>query len=243
MHPVLARFMDFSASRAALSRQAGGAAPDPEEATWRSVADAFPDAREVIAKAEEHEGDHPDVVQPLMLLAVHAALRSVAQDARLESPLTLARAALAREGATPSQAEELLASLLLEEAFGDDREADRFDADFVAASLGEVPALAALTQEGVAELETAWMAGGKDPVKQAVVDALLFHAWGEGPSFINGEHVDAAVAEAREALRSKKQRAEVLGALEALLGLLAERGFISPPRHERLRERVARATG
>ena len=243
MHPVLARFMDFSASRSVLARQAAGEAPDPEEATWLSVAEAFPDAREVIKNAEDHEGDHPDVVQPLMLLAVHAALRSLALDARLEAPLAKARAALALEGASPSQAEELIASLLLEEAFGDDREADRFDADFVSASLGEVPALAALTQESVAGLEAAWMGGQKDPVKQAVVDALLFHAWGEGPSFVNGEHVDAAIAEARESLRNKKQRAQVPETVKALITLLAERGYISPPRQERLLERVARAVG
>ena len=235
--------MDFSASRAALARQTAGEAPDPEETTWLSVAEAFPDAREVIKNAEEHEGDHPDVVQPLMLLAVHAALRSVAQDTRLEAALAQARAALAKEGATPAQAEELMASLLLEEAFGDDRDADRFDVEFVSASLGEVPALAALTQEGVAELEAAWMAGKKDPVRQAVADALLFHAWGEGPSFINGEHVDAAIAEAQESLRNKKQRAQVPETLQSLLDLLAARGYVSPPRQERLRERVARAAG
>jgi hypothetical protein len=242
MHPLLARYMDLDAARQTLSRRAEGAELTAEERAWLGAADALPDAREVVAGAAEDDAEEQDVQEPLLLLAAHAAAAALGAEPRLQPALARAREALVAEGATPDQVSEFVASLVMEEAFGYEDEADDFDADFVADSLGEVPQLARLTAESVEEIERGFRGGRADPVRGAVVQSLVRQAWGEGPAFINPEHVEAALDEARGVL-SKKEREQVPAVLGELLAALHGKGLVSARRLERLQARLADAAG
>ncbi|HLT28495.1 MAG TPA: hypothetical protein VK013_00505 [Myxococcaceae bacterium] len=238
MHPLFARFMQLEPSRQALLRREAEVGPDAEEALWLSVADAFPAARDAVADADPEDPDDPDLVEPLILLAAHASLRALENDPRVSGPLQDAVAALLAEGATEEQARTLVASLILEEAFDEDQPAERFDADFIATSLVEVPALAALTPESVQSLRDDFVGRPGDPIRKAAFDALTGAAWDEGPQFIHGEHLEAAYDEGRRRL-NKDQRPGLQSALEALLEHLAKAQLLSARRHQRLRDRLA----
>lgn len=238
MHPVFAHFIDLEKSRQTLLRRDAGEPPaSKDETLWLAVADAFPEARDVVRGADPEDGDDPDVVEPMILLAAHTALRALEQDTRLSAPLADAKKALIDEGATEEQAQSLVASLILEEAFDEDQDAERFDADFIATSLTEVPALAALTQDALEALRLRFVGVPKDPVRKAAFEALIGSAWEEGPQFINGEHLEVAVEEGRRAL-NKDQRPALKEALEALLGTLVSEGLVSAARRERLQRRL-----
>lgn len=237
MHPLFARFMQFEPSRRALMRREAEVGPDQEETLWLSVADAFPAARDAVADADPEDPEDPDLVEPLILLAAHTALRALEEDPRVAGPLRDAVAALLAEGATEEQARTLVASLVLEEAFDEDQPAERFDADFIVTSLVEVPALAALTPESVQSLRDTFVGRPGDPIRKAAFDALIESAWGEGPQFIHGEHLEAAYAEGRRQL-NKDQRPKLRAALEALLDHLQQTKLLSDRRHQRLRDRL-----
>jgi len=239
MHPVFAHFIDLEKSHQTLLRREAGEPPASEdEALWLAVADAFPEARDAVRGADLEDGDDPDVVEPMILLAAHTALRALEKDPRLSTALVGAKQALIEEGATPEQAEALVASLILEEAFDEDQDADRFDADFIATSLAEVPALAALTPDALEALRLRYVGVPKDPVRKAAFDALIGAAWEEGPQFINGEHLEGAVETGRRTL-NKDQRPGLTQALEALLDALGAEGLVSQARKERLLRKLA----
>lgn len=239
MHPVFAHFIDLDKSRQTLLRREAGEPPASEqEGHWLAIADAFPEARDAVRAADPEDGDDPDVVEPMILLAAHAALRALEGDQRLAQPLADAKQALLEEGATEEQAQALVASLILEEAFDEDQDADHFDADFIATSLAEVPALAALTSEALEALRLRFVGVPKDPVRKAAFEGLIGVAWEEGPQFINGEHLEAAVEAGRRTL-NKDQRPSLKGALEALLDLLTAEGLVSEARRARLGNKLA----
>ncbi len=238
MHPLFARFMDFHTARRTLALEAEGAGLAAEERAYLRVAAAFPEARAALLAAKDSEADHPDTAQPLLLLAVHTAAGALEEDSRLGPALARAREALVQEGATPAQVRELIATLLLEEAFGYEDEAREFDVEFVLASLGEVPQLARLTPEGVEALQEAFLGGKADPVRRAVVEALVEQAWGEGPAFVNPEHIEAAIEEARGVVAAR-ELARVPAVMRELLEALRARGYVSDARLGRLEARVA----
>lgn len=237
MHPLFARFMQLEPSLKALQQREAHAAPDAEEALWLSVADTFPAARDAVAEADPEDPDDPDLVEPLILLAAHTALRALEDDARVAGPLRDAEAALLAEGASEEQARTLVASLVLEEAFDEDQPAERFDADFIATSLVEVPALAALTPASVQALREGFVGRPGDPTRRAAFDALTQVAWDEGPQFIHGEHLEAALEVGRQRL-NKELRPGLKAALGQLLDHLAAQRLLSERRHQRLRARL-----
>ena len=105
-----------------------------------------------------------------------------------------AREALKEEGASDEESDAFIASILLEEAFGYEQDVDAFDADYVKESLGEVPALAALSKETVDALFLAFIQGApSEPDRKArehMARALFEIAWSEGPTSINPEHLE-----------------------------------------------------
>jgi hypothetical protein len=118
---------------------------------------------------------------------------------------------------------------------------DSFDAPFVEEALGEVPALAALTREGVDALLMKFVDKGASELERTarahIAKALFDVAWSEGPAPINPEHMDtlvnAEVVDQPEELQEARLRATV-----ELLQLLSQQGLIGPLRLSRLRAQL-----
>ncbi|HLL02138.1 MAG TPA: hypothetical protein VK539_16215 [Myxococcaceae bacterium] len=240
MHPLIARFLDLEAARETLRREKAGEPLSAEEQLFTATAAAHPQQRsEVLGIASRKLNS--DAQASLVLLAAHTAARAIAQEPKLGAVSTRAREALVSEGASQEEAESFIASILLEEAFGYDDEVDSFDAPFVEEALGEVPALAALTREGVDALLLKFVdKGASDTERTArahIAKALFDVAWSEGPAPINPEHMDtlvnAEVVDQPEELQEARLRATV-----ELLQLLSQQGLIGPLRLSRLRAQL-----
>jgi hypothetical protein len=126
----------------------------------------------------------------------------------------------------------------LEEAFGYEDEVDSFDADFVEEALGEVPALAALTREGVDALLIKFTNKGatdEERTQRAHIAKRFFDvAWSEGPAPINPEQMDVLLESEVQNESEEVQEARLRATVE-LLQLLSQQGLIGPMRLSRLR--------
>ncbi len=240
MHPLIARFLSLEAARETFRKDKAGEALDAEEQLFIATAAARPQQRaEVLGVTGRILAS--DAQASLILLAAHTAARAIAQDARLSPATAKAREALTSEGASEDETDAFIASILLEEAFGYEEEVDSFDADFVEEALNEVPALAALTREGVDALIMKFSQKGATEVERtqrAHISKRFFDiAWSEGPAPINPEHMDTLVeSEIRE--ESEEIQEARLRATVELLQMLSQQGIIGPLRLSRLRAQL-----
>lgn len=237
MHPVLARFLAADAARETLLKQQSGGDLSVEEQAFTDAASVNPKHKSVLLGVGGRTLS-TDAQASLVLLAAHAAVRSLDQDATLAEPTKKAREALAEEGASPEETDAFLASILLEEAFGYEQDVDSFDSEYVKESLGEVPALAALTKEAVDALFLTFVkAAANDAerkVRESVARALFDIAWSEGPAPINPEHMEA-VLDAEVADRPEEEQEAKVQATAQLLQALSKEGLVGPIRLSRLR--------
>ncbi|MBN8231337.1 hypothetical protein JYK02_27885 [Corallococcus macrosporus] len=240
MHPILARFLTADAARETLRKEKAGEPLTPEEQHFVTAADANPKQKAMLLGVSGRALSS-DAQAALVLLAAHAAARALTQDEALSAATQKAREALKEEGASDEESDAFLASILLEEAFGYEQEVDSFDADYVKESLGEVPALAALSKESVDALFLAFAkAAPNDADRKArehMARALFDIAWSEGPTSINPEHLetllDNEVVQESDEVQDARVRATV-----SLLQTLAHQGLIGPMRLTRLRAQL-----
>ena len=235
MHPVIARFLDPELARAALDQEASVEAAGPQDRAFIRAAQAHPEQRAALLAGKSGE---PEVETALVFLAAHAAALALEQDASLAEAARKARHSLREEGASEDQTESFLASILLEEAFGDENEVDTFDADFVRETLHEVPALAALTREKLDSLLESFLRGAPtlldSQAREQMGKALLETAWAEGPTPIHSEHVETLLASQVKAGGEEAQEARLRATVE-LLQMLAKAGLVGPTRLVKLR--------
>jgi hypothetical protein len=240
MHPLIAHFLNPEAARETLQKEKSGEPLSAEEQLFAATAAAHPQQRaELLGGAGRKLAS--DVQATLVLLAAHTAVRAIAQEPKLATATAQAREALLREGASEEETEAFIASILLEEAFGYEDEVDDFDAEWVAEALGEVPALAALTREGVdALLRKFSQTGASEAEREArtqIAKALFDIAWSEGPAPINPEHLETLlegeISGQTEALQEARLRATV-----ELLQVLSREKLIGPMRLSRLRAQL-----
>jgi hypothetical protein len=240
MHPLIARFLSLDAARETLRKEQAGEALDAEEQLFTATAAKHPQQRsEVLGVSGRKLAS--DAQASLVLLTAHTAARAIGQDSRLASATAKAREALTSEGATEEEADAFISSILLEEAFGYDEEVDTFDASFVEEALGEIPALAALTREGVDALMLKFSQKGTTDTERTarshIARRLFDIAWSEGPTPINPEHMDVLVESDIAGEAEELQEARLRATVE-LLQLLAQQGLIGPMRLSRLRAQL-----
>jgi hypothetical protein len=240
MHPLFARFLSLDAARETLHKEKAGEPLDAEEQLFTAAAAAHPQQRaEVLGVTGRKLAS--DAQASLVLLAAHSAVRAIAQDPKLAPATAKAREALIGEGASEEETDAFIASILLEEAFGYEEEVDTFDAAYVEEALGEVPALAALTREGVDALLMKFsMQGSSDTERTArahIAKSLFDIAWSEGPAPFNTEHLDTLVEEEIAGEPEETQEARLRATVE-LLQLLSKEGLIGPLRLSRLRAQL-----
>ena len=237
MHPVLARFLAADAARETLRKHQSGEDLSPEEQTFIEASAANPKHQGVLLGVSGRALS-ADAQASLVLLAAHAAARSMRADTDLAEPTRKARAALSEEGASEEEADAFIASILLEEAFGYEQDVDTFDTEYVKEALGEVPALAALTKEAVDALFLAFVKGAatdaERKVRESMARALFDIAWSEGPAPINPEHMEALL-DAEVVDRPEEEQEAKVHATAQLLQALSKEGLVGPLRLSRLR--------
>ncbi|MBF5042799.1 hypothetical protein FGE12_10380 [Aggregicoccus sp. 17bor-14] len=241
MHPVLARFLDPDAARDTLRKLEAGEPLEGPEPLFAAAAQAHPEQRAVLTGSRTARHLSSDTQAALVLLSAHAAVRALAEDARLGPAVARARAALGTEGASDEETDAFIASILLEEAFGYDDEGADFDADFVLETLGEVPALASLSRERVDGLVDTYAREGSTPeartLRERMARALVNAAWEDGPAPINPEHVESVVEGELEG-QDEQAQGLALAALVGWLQTLAREGLVGPSRLVRLRAQL-----
>lgn len=240
MHPLIASFLSLEAARETLRKEKAGEALSPEEQLFTATAAARPQQRaEVLGVTGRKLAS--DAQASLVLLAAHTAARAIAQDSRLGTATAKAREALISEGASEEETDAFIASILLEEAFGYEEEVDSFDAGFVEEALGEVPALAALTREGVDALMMRFTEKGTTDVERTqrahIAKRFFDIAWSEGPAPINPEHMDTLLESEIQNESEEVQEARLRATVE-LLQMLSHQGLIGPMRLSRLRAQL-----
>jgi alkylhydroperoxidase/carboxymuconolactone decarboxylase family protein YurZ len=240
MHPLLARYLNLDAAVDVLHREELGQVLKAEERLLAEVARAAPDRRALVLGARGLRSPSPEVQEALLYLAAHAASSSLRDDEELGPAQQRARAALAAEGASEEEIETLIATLVLEEAFGYDEGTERFDRPFFLETLEGVPALATLTRERVMQLQEAFSRTAALEWSEAhrlAAGELIQAAWSEGPEPINPEHVLLALEELRTRLPAG-ERPRAVVALKRLLAFLHRAGFVGTMRLARLSEAV-----
>jgi hypothetical protein len=241
MHPLIARYLSPEAARETLQKEKDGAPLEPEERLFAETAAAHPDKRADLMGSKGKRHLSSDAEAAVVFLAAHAAMRAIAEDPALSDATAKAREALKKEGASDGETDAFIAAILLEEAFGYEEEVEAFDRSYIQETLGEVPSLAALTREQVDALILGFEKAARDEAERAVrariSRALVDSAWGEGPTPINPEHVEALY----EAELAEKPEAELEAGLHAtvdFLQVLAKEGLIGPQRLARLRAQL-----
>lgn len=241
MHPLIARYLSPEAARETLEKEKNGEPLGPEERLFAQTAAAHPDKRNDLMGGKGKRHLSSDAEAAVVFLAAHAAARAIAEDPALSAATTKAREALKEEGATDDETDAFIASILLEEAFGYEEEVESFDHTYVQETLGEVPALAALTREQVDALILGFEKAARDEternVRAHISRALVNIAWGEGPTPINPEHMEALY----ESEIADKPEAEMEARLRAtvdFLQVLAKEGLVGPQRLSRLRAQL-----
>jgi len=160
MHPLIARFIDLPAALTALEKEATSATVDSEEAALMAAGAAFPRARAAVLEARGSKNVSAVAQQQLIVLATRAATLRISVDPVLGPLMTIARAALKAEGASESEAADLIAQAVLEEAFGYAEDPEVFDASFLAETLASLAFLARVTQESIDDWLEVFARGG-----------------------------------------------------------------------------------
>jgi len=241
MHPLIARYLSPDAARETLQKEKDGLPLEPEERLFAQTAAAHPDKREELLGGKGKRHLTSDAEAAVIFLAAYAATRALSEDATLAPATARAREALAAEGASEDEANAFIASILMEEAFGYEQEVEAFDGTYVQETLGEVPALAALSREQVDAFIIGLERSAKDAAERDVrgrlARALVDIAWEEGPTPINPEHIEALYEKEIDG----KPEAEMEAGLRAtvdFLQVLAREGLIGPQRLSRLRAQL-----
>jgi hypothetical protein len=223
MHPLIARFMSLPAAVSTLEKEEQESTVDSEESAFLRAAAALPKARAALLKAKGSKSPSPQVQQQLIIVATRAATLRVGDDPMLGPRVATAKAALEAEGATPAEADDLVAQAVLEEAFGYAEDPETFDGDFLAETLDSLSHLAKVTQEKLDDwLEQFARAGaaGDRALRLKVAELLLEAAWGDGPQPITPEHVDDALEQLGDTVAGSEleRAARTLGELLVFLG-------------------------
>jgi hypothetical protein len=241
MHPLIARYLSPEAARETLQKEKDGAPLEPEERLFAQIAAAHPDKRNDLLGGKGKRHLSSDAEAAVVFLAAYAATRAIAEDPDLSAATAKAREALKAEGATDDETDAFIASILMEEAFGYEEEVESFDRTYVQETLGEVPALAALTREQVDALILGFEKAARDEternVRARISRALVNTAWGEGPTPINPEHMEA-LYEAEIADKPEGEMEAGLRATVDFLQVLAKEGLVGPQRLSRLRAQL-----
>ena len=241
MHPLIARYLSPEAARETLQKEKDGAPLEPEERLFAQTAAAHPDKRNDLLGGKGKRHLSSDAEAAVVFLAAYAATRAIAEDPALSAATAKAREALKEEGATDDETDAFIASILLEEAFGYEEEVESFDHTYVLETLGEVPALAALTREQVDALILGFEKASRDEadrnVRARISRGLVNTAWGEGPTPINPEHMEA-LYESEIATKSETEMEAGLRATVDFLQVLAKEGLIGTQRLSRLRSQI-----
>lgn len=241
MHPLIARYLSPEAARETLEKEKNGEPLGPEERLFAQTAAAHPDKRNELMGGKGKRHLSSDAEAAVVFLAAYAATRAIAEDPTLSAATLKARESLKAEGATEDETDAFIAAILLEEAFGYEEELEAFDHGYVQETLGEVPALAALSREQVDALILGFEKAARDEtereIRARISRALVNIAWGEGPTPINPEHMEALY----ESEIVDKPEAEMEAGLHAtvdFLQVLAKEGLIGPQRLSRLRSQL-----
>jgi hypothetical protein len=241
MHPLIARYLSPEAARETLQKEKDGAPLEPEERLFAQTAAAHPDKRNDLLGGKGKRHLSSDAEAAVVFLAAHAATRAITEDPVLSAATARAREALKAEGATEDEMDAFIASILLEEAFGYEEEVESFDRTYIQETLGEVPALAALTREQVDALILGFEKAGRDETERSIrariSRALVNAAWGEGPTPINPEHMEA-LYESEIAGKPEEEMEAGLRATVDFLHVLAKEGLVGPQRLSRLRAQL-----
>lgn len=243
MHPVLARYLNLQTALDTLHRAEQGEPLSEDERAFADVATDAEERRAQLLSASGAGKPKPEVQEALVYLAAHAAARALQHDSALQPALAQARAALESEGANAEDVNQFLASIVLEEAFGYDQDADSFDQPFFEETLKSVVELARLTQERVKQLVLAFIKSGdaaERPVFGTAAQSLIEAAWEDGPEPINPEHVDAALELAKEKTPAN-QLPMLIDGMRKFVAFLGRSGLVGPLRQAELVRAVERA--
>lgn len=239
MHPVIARFLDVQRAAATLAKGDG----DDVDRALLAAAKRDPQAKAAVLSALGKANPSSSAQEAAILLATDAATDQVLADPHLASAAQRATQALLEQGATPDEARALIATAVLEEAFGYAEDPAVFDRAFLTEAFGALEVLAAVTEDTV----DAWLdAFGKKgpaperPMRLAVAQALLEAAFGDGPQPITPEHMDDALDALAETVASN-ELATAAKALADFVTFLQEQRVIGPERGRRLTALVAQA--
>ena len=244
MHPLIARFIDLPATLLALEKEASEATLDTEEAALLAAAAAFPKARAAVLKAKGAKTPSNETQQQLIVLATRAATLRIGLDPVLGPRVNSAKAALAAEGASASEADDLIAQAVLEEAFGYAEDPGVFDAEYLAETLDSMVFLARVTQETLDDWLEAFARGGSTddrPMRLKVAEVLLESAWSEGPQPVTPEHLDDAVEQLADTV-AESEFGIATATLSQFLGFLVDKSVIGTQRKARLEQVLASAT-
>ncbi len=243
MHPVLARFLDPENAATTL-RKAQSGAPLDEQEQWLALAgQQFAEDRRALLEPNRGHRASPQVQESIVRLAAHAAARAVAQDERLGPAVARVREAMLKEGSTEPQVWQMVAGVLLEEAFGYDDAGESFDVSFVLETLACVPALVRLDSDRVRALAEGFAQktsanNTQSTLRRSATQLLFGAAWSDGPEAINVEHVEVA----SEQLSQQYSASEAGQVLRDLLRYLHEAELVGPLRLSRLEAGLARAS-
>jgi hypothetical protein len=241
MHPLIARYLSPDAARETLQKEKDGAPLGAEERLFAQTAADHPEQRATLMGTSGRRHLSSDAEAAVVFLAAYAATRAIAGDPALSAATARAREALKAEGASDTETDAFLASILMEEAFGYEQEVEMFDSTYVQETLGEVPALASLTREQVDALILGFERTARDEterdIRARLSRALINGAWDEGPTPINPEHIESLY----DAEIEGKPEAEMEAGLRAIvefLQVLAREGLVGPQRLSRLRAQL-----
>lgn len=244
MHPLIARFIDLPAAVLALEKADQESTLDSEEAALIAAATAFPKARAAVLKARAAKSPSSEAQQQLIVLATRAATLRIQVDPMLGPRVTSAKAALQGEGATETEADDLIAQAVLEEAFGYAEDPEVFDAGYLAETLDSLAYLARVTQESIDD----WLekfarggAAGDRALRLKVAEVLLESAWSEGPQPITPEHLDDAVEQLADTV-AESEFTKAAETVTQFLGFLAELHVVGTERKARLEQVLKSAT-
>ena len=230
MHPTFAQYLDLHVAWETLALASGEEPLEGAAGDFAAVAAAHPEVQAVVLAGKGRAQAGEEAEQALVLLAALSAVKTLERTARWQGPVTAAREALYRAGATEDEASAFLAKLVVEEAFAFEQPADAFGEALFEETLASLPTLLGLDEAAVTALLESFVQAAparKGTLYRDAAKGLLEQAWGEGAEPIAPEHVEAA----RAALGKRKHADE---ALVAFLGRLAAEELVGPLRRKAL---------
>ncbi len=244
MHPLIARFIDLPAALTALEKESTENTLDSEEAALIAAASAFPKARAAVLKARGSKSPSAEAQQQLIILATRAATLRISLDPMLGPRMSSAKAALKSEGASETEADDLIAQAVLEEAFGYAEDPEVFDAEYLAETLDSLAFLSRVTQESIDDWLEVFARGGPAgdrALRLKVAEVLMESAWSEGPQPITPEHLDDAIEQLADTV-AESEFGKAAQTLTEFLGLLATKQVVGVLRNARLGQVLKSAT-